>query len=151
LLNFRNRRASNYPGLSLKEVSLLCLTFLYKLFCNYFWISLCHTGLGSEIGYFCWDSPCSRNIVVFTNFTMLCCIHFGHPVSYYRVGERIFIPSVFPPRKSIFVMRHVLTRGCVSFLGTSLLPNVVVKRLTTLLCIWKVRGSNLGPDTGYPD
>jgi hypothetical protein len=30
-------------------------------------------------------------------------------------------------------------------------PNVVVEWLTLLLRIWEVLGSNLGPETGYPD
>jgi hypothetical protein len=30
-------------------------------------------------------------------------------------------------------------------------PNVVVEWLKHLLRIWNVQGSNLGPDTGYPD
>jgi hypothetical protein len=31
------------------------------------------------------------------------------------------------------------------------IPNIVVEWLTLLLPIWKFPGSNLGPETGYPD
>jgi hypothetical protein len=30
-------------------------------------------------------------------------------------------------------------------------PNIVAEWVATLLCIWDVPGSNLGPETGYPD
>jgi hypothetical protein len=35
--------------------------------------------------------------------------------------------------------------------SSNLLSNVVVERLTLLLHIREVPGSNLGPKTGYPD
>jgi hypothetical protein len=30
-------------------------------------------------------------------------------------------------------------------------PNVRAEWLALLLCIWEIPGSNLGPETGYPD
>jgi hypothetical protein len=32
-----------------------------------------------------------------------------------------------------------------------LIPNVVVKGLTLVLRVWEILGSNLGPETGYPE
>lgn len=33
----------------------------------------------------------------------------------------------------------------------NIIPNTVVERLAPLLCIWDNLGSNLGPETVYPD
>jgi hypothetical protein len=73
---------------------------------------------------------------------------FQHPftavIPFHSLVERCLIPS------QVFMCNIRGFQSCAENFHKDLL-NIVVEWLTLLLCIQEVLGSNLGPETGYPD